>query len=76
MYSNIFYNSNIQEWQTVDNFLLMGMLMVYYTIFLIFHACLKFYTEKQEDKAENCQLPITHLSGVNSFSDNAIKQPK
>ena len=54
----------------------MGMLMVYYTIFLIFHACLKFSIEEKEDKAENCQLPITYLSGVNSFSDNAIKQPK
>jgi len=54
----------------------MGMLVVYYTIFVIFHACLKFSMEKKEDKAENCQCPITHLSGVNSFSGNAIKQPK
>ena len=53
----------------------MGMLLVYYTIFLIFHVFEVFYWKK-EDKAENCQLLITHLSGVNSFLDNAIKQPK
>ena len=38
----------------------MGMLVVYYTIFLIFHACLKFSIEKRKTKLKivNFQLPI------------------
>ena len=76
MYSNIFYNSNRYQWQCIDYFLLMGMMVVYYTIFLMlfykFSCRFEIFYCKKEDRAENCQFSITHLSGVNSFSDSAI----
>ena len=48
--------------------------LLYY--FLDISCVFEVFYWKKEDKAENCQLLITHLSGVNSFLDNAIKQPK
>ena len=48
--------------------------LLYY--FLDISCVFEVFYWKKEDKVENCQLLITHLSGVNSFSDNAIKQPK
>lgn len=44
--------------------------LLYY--FLDISCMFEVFYWKKEDKAEHCQLPITHLSGVNSFSDNAI----
>ena len=46
--------------KNVDNFKLMGMIGVYYTIFLIFHACLKFsVTKRKTMRAEICNFSIT-----------------
>ena len=48
--------------------------LLYY--FLDISCVFEVFYWKKEDKVENCQLLITHLSGVNSFLDNAVKQPK
>lgn len=48
--------------------------LLYY--FLDISCVFEVFYWKKEDKVENCQLLITYLSGVNSFLDNAIKQPK
>ena len=51
----------------------MGMIGVYYTIFLMFHACLKFsVTKKKMIRAEKYNFSITYLSCISSFSDKAV----
>ena len=59
--------------QGVDNFVLMGMMTIYNTIFLLFMHVWNFLLQKRKViRAENCNFSITYLSGVSCLSDNAI----
>ena len=70
MYSNSFYKSTCKNGRMLIIFYRQALWGLIILSFLIFHTCIKFSVAKNENRAEICNSYL--LSGVNSFSDNAI----